>query len=86
MLNLNKLRAELAKTDSIQATDLDGNILGTDQSAAYFRGRAAADRAIELLKMEGVLPPQLEGMYEHSDVNFRKALEDIVADQGIDPK
>lgn len=81
--NINELRAFAASQGMIDVTTIDGTTLTCDEAEAYFRGRAAADKAVELLKHDGVLPPELTGMYEYDDRHFRTALQDIAASLGI---
>lgn len=71
-VNLNKLRARL---------------LGEDpEQAAYYRGRVAADKVISLLRRDGLLPPKLEGYYEHEDSKFKQSLRTIASSLGIEPR
>lgn len=57
-----------------------------EEIAGYYNGRAAADKAVELLKRSGVVTPELEGMYEHQDKEFRTALQDIAMSLDVVPE
>lgn len=69
--NVHSLKAIVAK-DELQA--------------AYEQGRAQADQAIALLKRGGVLSGELQGQFEHEDIEFKKQLQDIVAANNMQPQ
>lgn len=69
--NIHAIRAAIAK---------DIEVVG------YELGRAAADKAIDILKRGGVLKGYLEGQFPNEDVEFKKQLVEIAAANSIEPK
>lgn len=87
---INQVREAYAlRTGQTEVTDpISGEVAysGTpEEVVGYYRGRAAADKAVELLRKGGIIPAKLEGMYEYQDQDFRTALQDIASSLGVVP-
>jgi len=84
-MNIDRLRASLATTGQMDATDEFGNVYVGEEASAYFVGREQASGAVELLRRAGVILPNLEGFHETQDLEFKESLHDITRSLKIEP-
>jgi hypothetical protein len=85
-MNLDRLRASLARENMLTAYDNFGQAYSGEEAAAYYRGREHSQIAVDLLRKAGVLLPNLEGFHDTQDVAFKQSLVDIVTFLYMDPK